>query len=174
MFGDNSKNTKKAAKVKNKAEKSSQTSATGNTGTDGEIKTIFGSGTRIEGDINTNGSLRVEGEIDGTIKADGDLFVGEEGSVQTEVEARKVVIAGTVKGNVLAHEKLEILPSGYLDGDIKTDTLKIEEGAVFVGSSQTLSEATGSSGSDKKTTSKQKGKKSDKGKDKKSNNSKKS
>lgn len=106
--------------------------------TKGKVETILGTGTKVEGDIHTNGSLRIEGEVIGNIKAEGDLFVGEEGRIETEIEARNVVIAGKVKGDVKAHQRLEILPQGKLIGDIKTDKLKIEEGAVFVGKSQTL------------------------------------
>ncbi|MFW5995760.1 MAG: bactofilin family protein [Halanaerobiaceae bacterium] len=116
----------------------------------GKVETIMGDGTKIDGDIRTNGSLRVEGEIDGNVKAEGDLFVGEGGKVKSEIEAREVIIAGVVEGNVVAHKKLEILPKGKLLGDIKTDKLKIEEGATFIGSSQTLKKSSGSKKSGKK------------------------
>jgi cytoskeletal protein CcmA (bactofilin family) len=105
-----------------------------------KVETILGNGTHIKGDIHTNGSLRVEGEVTGNIEAEGDLFVGEEGKIKTEIKARNVVIAGRVEGDVIAYKKLEILPSGKLHGDIKTKTLKIEEGAVFNGSSVPLDE----------------------------------
>ncbi|MFW5787499.1 MAG: bactofilin family protein [Bacillota bacterium] len=104
----------------------------------GKVETILGSGTKVKGDINTKGSLRVEGFVEGNIKAEGDLFVGEDGKVNSEVNARNVIIAGRVEGDVTAHKKLEILPSGKLIGDIKTSTLKIEEGAIFSGSSKPL------------------------------------
>lgn len=117
----------------------------------GKVETIMGDGTKIDGDIRTNGSLRVEGEIDGNVKAEGDLFVGEGGKVKSEIDAREVVIAGVVEGNVVAHKKLEILPKGKLLGDIKTDKLKIEEGATFIGSSQTLKKSSGNKKSGKKS-----------------------
>ncbi len=103
--------------------------------TKGKVETILGAGTLIEGDIFTKGSLRVEGQVKGNIKAEGDLFIGEKGILETEVEARNVIIAGTVSGNITASQKIEILPSGKLTGDIKTKTLKIEEGAFFNGAS---------------------------------------
>ncbi len=110
-------------------------------GTKGKVETILGAGTKIKGDIYTKGSLRIEGKVVGKVKAEGDLFVGEEGEVETEIEARNVVIAGKVKSNVKAYQKLEILPQGELNGDIKTDKLKIEEGAVFIGTSKILKES---------------------------------
>ncbi len=102
------------------------------------VETILGKGTKIEGNISTNGSLRVEGQVEGEIKTDGDLFVGESGTIKNKIEARNVIIAGEVESNVIAQKKLEILPSGILRGDIKTNVLKIEEGAKFVGSSSIL------------------------------------
>lgn len=100
----------------------------------GKVETILGEGTKIKGDISTKGSLRIEGKVSGKIKAEGDLFVGESGKIKSEIKARKVIIAGDVEGNVDT-TKLELLSKGKLNGDISTDTLKIEEGAVFIGTS---------------------------------------
>jgi len=113
------------------------------------VETILGKGTRITGDISTNGSLRIEGQVEGKIKADGDLFVGESGSVKNQIDARNVIIAGKVESNVIAQEKLEILPSGNLRGDIKTNVLKIEEGAKFIGSSNILGDSSKPADDDK-------------------------
>ncbi len=104
----------------------------------GKVETILGNGTAIEGDIYTKGSLRIEGKVKGVIKAEGDLYIGESGVLHTEIEARKVIVAGTVHGNIVATEKIEILPSGRLDGNIQTKTIKIEEGASFTGESRPM------------------------------------
>ncbi|MFW5788128.1 MAG: bactofilin family protein [Bacillota bacterium] len=103
-----------------------------------DVKTVFGKGTKIVGDLETKGSVRVEGEITGKLKAEGDVFIGESGIIKTEIEARKVVIAGKINADIIAHEKLEILSKGALEGDIKCDNLIIEEGASFVGNSSRL------------------------------------
>jgi cytoskeletal protein CcmA (bactofilin family) len=103
-----------------------------------EINTIFGQQTEFDGKLKTKGSIRIEGKITGTIDADGDVFVGESGTVSSNIEARKVVIAGKVDGNVTANEKLEILQTGTLKGDIKAKKLVIEEGAQFIGKSEPL------------------------------------
>ena len=150
MFGENEEKKKEAAK--------------------GKVETILGSGTNIEGDIHTKGSLRVEGEVTGNIKADGDLFVGEEGKVNTEVEARNVIVAGKIEGNVTAKNKLEILPTGKLYGDIKTKTIKIEEGAVFKGSSAPLNESSFNSTKKPKKVNKTSSDKNNKSKNKKEKN----
>lgn len=105
-----------------------------------EISTIFGQQTEFDGKLKTKGSIRVEGTLTGTLNADGDVFVGESGTVNSNIEARKVVIAGKVEGNITAKDKLEILESGILKGDIKAKKLVIEEGAKFIGKSTPLDE----------------------------------
>lgn len=104
----------------------------------GEVETILGNGTVIEGDLHTKGSLRIDGKVKGVIKAEGDLYIGESGILHTQIEARNVIVAGTVNGNIIAIEKIEILPSGNLKGDIQTKIIKIEEGASFTGESRSL------------------------------------
>lgn len=103
-----------------------------------KVITILGNGTTVEGDFRTKGTLRIEGKVKGNIKAEGDLYIGESGVLETEIEARNVIIAGVVNGNIVAEKKIELLSSGKLNGNIKTKTLKIEEGATFIGSSKPL------------------------------------
>ncbi|MFW6389772.1 MAG: bactofilin family protein [Halanaerobiales bacterium] len=105
-----------------------------------KVETILGAGTVIEGDISTKGSLRIEGKVKGNIKAEGDLYIGENGKIEKEIKARNVIIAGSVNGNIIAAKKIELLPAGKLKGDIQTKVLKIEEGAVFNGSSKPLND----------------------------------
>jgi cytoskeletal protein CcmA (bactofilin family) len=85
----------------------------------------------IEGDIQGDEDLRVEGHFKGTIKVAGDLFVGQSGVVEADVEADNIVIQGQVTGNVLARQQLEIQSSGQLLGDCKAKSIDIREGAVF-------------------------------------------
>lgn len=101
-----------------------------------KVETIIGKGSKIDGKIYITGSLRVEGRIEGEVKAGGDIFVGEEGLIVASVQARNIVIAGEVQGNVDALEKLEIVPTGKLFGDIVISKLVIEDGATFKGKSE--------------------------------------
>lgn len=103
-----------------------------------EISTIFGQQSEFDGKLKTKGSIRIEGTITGSVKAGGDVFVGESGIVNSNIEARKIVVAGKVEGNVTAQDKLEILQTGKLTGDIKAKKLVIEEGAKFIGKSTPL------------------------------------
>lgn len=115
------------------------------------METILGEGTEFEGNIDTRGSLRIEGNFNGKIKAEGDLFIGESGYVNSEIDARKVIIAGEVKGNIKASEKIELLSAGKINGDIVTKILKVEEGATFIGSSEKINGDKESISGNKKT-----------------------
>ena len=90
---------------------------------------------KIEGDIQGDEDLRVEGHFKGTIKVVGDIFVGQSGVVEADVEADNIVIQGQITGNVLARQQLEIQSSGQLLGDCKAKSIDIREGALFEGRS---------------------------------------
>ena len=94
---------------------------------------------KIEGDIQGEEDLRVEGHFRGTIKVIGDVFIGQSGVVEADVEADNIVIQGKITGNVLARKQLEIQSSGQLLGDCKAKSIDIREGAIFEGRSSMLS-----------------------------------
>ncbi len=93
---------------------------------------------KIEGDIRGDEDFRVEGHFKGTIKVAGDIFVGQSGIVEADVEADNIVIQGRITGNVLARKQLEIQSSGQLLGDCRAKSIDIREGAIFEGRSNML------------------------------------
>jgi len=93
---------------------------------------------KIEGNIQGDEDLRVEGHFKGTIKVVGDFFVGQSGVVEADVEADNIVIQGQITGNVLARKQLEIQSSGQLLGDCQAKSIDIREGAIFEGRSSML------------------------------------
>jgi len=103
-----------------------------------DMNTVFGRQSLFDGEITTKGSIRVEGEITGTINADGNVFIGETGQIHSDIEGCEVVIGGKVEGDIIARNKLTILKTGILKGDIKAKKLEIEEGARFIGKSSPL------------------------------------
>jgi cytoskeletal protein CcmA (bactofilin family) len=92
----------------------------------------------VEGEISGDENLHVDGRVKGHIRLNGDLFVGANGVVEAEVEARNVIILGTLTGKVLAREKLEIQASGRYNGESTAGSYEIREGAVFEGISKML------------------------------------
>lgn len=93
----------------------------------------------IEGDISGDENLHIDGRVKGTIRLTGDLFVGAGGVVEAEVDARNVVIQGSVTGKVLARRQLEVQPSGRFNGECTAASFEIREGAVFEGISRMIS-----------------------------------
>jgi cytoskeletal protein CcmA (bactofilin family) len=104
-------------------------------------QTVLGQTMVLRGELSGNEDLLIEGQFEGTISLeDHRLTVGADGQVKAEIRARQVVILGTVSGNVLAREKVEIRRSGHIVGDLMAGAVAIEEGAYFKGSIDILHE----------------------------------
>ena len=90
----------------------------------------------IVGDIQGNEDLHVEGRFKGSIKITGNIFVGQTGLVEADVEADNIIIQGKIHGNVMARKQLEIQSLGELIGDCTAQSIDIKEGAIFEGRSR--------------------------------------
>ena len=91
-------------------------------------------GTTINGDIETNGDMRIDGVLVGTIKSSGKVVLGETGSVEGNVICQNGNISGSIKGKITVKELLAMQSSASINGDIITGKLSIEPGATFTGS----------------------------------------
>ena len=108
----------------------------------GEATSTIGENSSFDGSLEVNGNLRVDGEFLGKVKITDTLVVGKSGVVDANVETRSAVVAGTVRGNLSASEKITLQSGSRLEGEMVTSKLVIEEGVSFQGSCNT---ATGSS-----------------------------
>jgi cytoskeletal protein CcmA (bactofilin family) len=90
-------------------------------------------GSRIEGQVSGPTELLIEGEVEGEIRVDSTVMIGTEGVVQGPVTAHVVRIGGRVFGNVTASDRIEVSPSGSLEGDVAAPRIIIAEGAFFKG-----------------------------------------
>ena len=95
---------------------------------------IIGAGTVIEGEINTNGDIRIDGTLVGKLSVKGRLVLGSSGQVDGEIVCQNADISGSVKGKINVTDLLALKSSSKLSGDIITNKLAIEPGAVFTGS----------------------------------------
>ncbi len=102
----------------------------------GDLNTLIGKGTIIEGNITVQHSLRIDGKLVGNLKSSDSIIVGKEGIIQGEIEVKNAVIGGTVKGKISASGKVTLESSAILVGKLNAVKLVIAEGAVFDGSSQ--------------------------------------
>jgi len=99
-----------------------------------KLESLIGVNSRFRGDIDTKGTLRVDGSMEGNIKADW-VILGEKSLVKGDVAARGIIVGGRVEGNLEAEEIVDIKPKGQVCGDISTNKLAVAEGGSFDGRS---------------------------------------
>lgn len=95
------------------------------------VISIIGPGTRIVGECNTDGTLRVEGYVEGTIRAGKAVVVGKDGVVKGEIHTQDAVIGGTVTGILVVESRLELQETSRLEGDVHARRLRLEDGAIL-------------------------------------------
>ena len=106
-----------------------------NTTTSSEsVISIIGPGMTIVGDIQTDGTIRVEGSVEGSIKAGKAVVIGKQGLVTGNITTQDAVISGRVEGTLVAASRLELQATCKIDGEVHTRRMQLEEGAVLNGS----------------------------------------
>ena len=102
-------------------------------GDSSDLNAFLGEGTTFKGNLTFEGTVRVDGKLEGEIFTKDTLVIGESATVEAKVHAGQVVISGTVHGNITAEKKVELNSSARLFGNISTPSLSIAEGVVFEG-----------------------------------------
>jgi len=105
----------------------------GSPATEGDTYSVIDRNSIFDGVFQTTRDLRVEGEVKGTIDCKGTLFVASGATVGAKVEADNVTVAGDLNGEVRCRGRLQIMPSGKVKGKVVTQTLVINEGALYEG-----------------------------------------
>lgn len=100
----------------------------------GQMEIVIGRDTVLKGNISSKGTIRIDGQFEGDISTTGTIIMGDCATITAQVIASNATIAGTFYGSVDITEKLELLPSARIYGDIKAGTLTICEGAILKGS----------------------------------------
>ncbi|MBI5473908.1 MAG: polymer-forming cytoskeletal protein [Ignavibacteriae bacterium] len=98
----------------------------------GELTLIAGN-TLFEGKIKTEGSIRIDGKFVGEVTAKANAAVGSSGTIEGNLSARNVTVAGKISGTVQATEKLVLESKSIVQGDIRAARLVVDEGATFDG-----------------------------------------
>lgn len=106
-----------------------------------KFDTIIGVSTTFEGNIQSEGTLRVDGKVKGDIKATGNVFIGEKAVVTGNLSANNIHTSGVVEGNIEAKGTLRILSTSKINGDIKVVSLITDEGGIFNGKCTMIVEA---------------------------------
>jgi len=94
----------------------------------------LGSGLKIRGELSGSSDLYIDGEAQGKITlADSRVTIGPNGRVQADIEAREIIIEGTVQGNLKARESVRLGPSSKVQGSVLTPRIGIDDGATLRG-----------------------------------------
>ncbi len=97
-----------------------------------KIETIVGPNAYFRGDIQSDGGVRIDGILEGTVDITGNLVIGEGAKVIADISANNISISGAIKGNVNGN-RVEILDTGRVWGDLTINSLLLNEGAYLRG-----------------------------------------
>lgn len=100
------------------------------------IESLIAVGMKIKGEITSQGSVRIDGNVEGKLTVAGDLVLGEKGAIQGEAQANNIILAGKMVGNVSAVERLDITATGSVTGDVSCRVITIEEGGILEGTTR--------------------------------------
>lgn len=96
------------------------------------FETVLGASSVVEGKLKSDGNIRLDGIFTGTLEITGNVLVGENAKIDADIDAKNVSIAGAVRGNVTGN-KVQLLRSARVWGDITATTITTEEGAFIEG-----------------------------------------
>lgn len=115
--------------VKKESDKNNSAKVARQTGT---VSTIA-AGTTINGDIESDSDMRIDGNIIGNVYCKAKIVLGESGIVQGDMHAHNADVFGTVNGNIISKDLLCLKPKCTVNGDVSTNRLQIEPDATFNG-----------------------------------------
>lgn len=95
--------------------------------------TLLARGVLIKGEIRVEGTVRIDGRLEGEIHTKGTVVIGEDGVVQGTISAGTLINSGKIKATVTAVERIQLLKTGVLIGEIHAPSFAIEDGAKFQG-----------------------------------------
>ncbi len=95
--------------------------------------TLLAKGVLIKGEIRVDGTVRIDGRLEGEIHTKGTVVIGEDGMVQGTVTAGTLINSGKVKATVTATERIQLLKTGTLIGEVHTPSFAMEDGSKFQG-----------------------------------------
>jgi cytoskeletal protein CcmA (bactofilin family) len=113
---------------------------------EGNLSGFVGGGTLVTGEANFKALMRVDGHLSGRVtSSSGTLIVGANGKVDANIEVAIAIVHGTVNGDIIATQRLELGRAAKLNGNIQTPSLIIEQGALFEGSCKMIKMSAGAS-----------------------------
>ncbi|MEW6777430.1 MAG: polymer-forming cytoskeletal protein [Bdellovibrionota bacterium] len=113
------------------------------------LNAILDQGTQYEGKLIFEGAVLINGKFDGEISSKDHLIIGEQGKVSADIDVGSIQISGEVTGTIRASQRVELLPTARLRGELQVPphALRIEQGAVFEGTCKMQAPAAGAGAS---------------------------
>lgn len=97
----------------------------------GSIQNRIGEGTKLKGDISSDNGFRIDGEVEGKIESQAKVVIGKNGKVKGTLICKDADIEGTFNGVLQVKNLLALKKSSHIEGDVVTDKLSVEPGAIF-------------------------------------------
>jgi cytoskeletal protein CcmA (bactofilin family) len=94
---------------------------------------IVAFGMTVNGDLDSQGTVKVEGAVNGQIRSRGQVLVARDGAVVGDIEAREAIVGGVVQGSIRAEERVEVQAGASIEGDITTRRIMVAEGGLLNG-----------------------------------------
>lgn len=101
----------------------------------GNSATLISAGTVLQGDLQSDTNLRIDGTIHGNVLCQAKIVVGPSGFVHGNLEGTQTDVSGRVNGNIVVKELVQLRPGANVEGNINSTQLQIDAGAVFNGQS---------------------------------------
>lgn len=98
-----------------------------------ETHTVLGQGATFDGKLVFQGTVQIDGHLNGEVRSDDTLVIGESAQLEAEIHVGTIVIFGHVKGNIKANIAVELKSTGHLEGNISSPSVQIDKGAIFDG-----------------------------------------
>ncbi|MFQ5674655.1 MAG: polymer-forming cytoskeletal protein, partial [bacterium] len=106
-----------------------------------ELRGFLDQGTEIIGDLRFSDVLHFHGRFNGRVISDGELVVGESGVLEGDIEIGSLTLSGTIKGNIVARQRVHLLKTSRVIGDVCTPILRVDEGTNWEGSISTTTKS---------------------------------
>ena len=103
----------------------------------GDLNGFLDVGTELEGELRFKDTFRIDGVVKGKIVSDNTLIIGEAGQIEADIECGVISIRGTVNGNIIGRERIEVLAGARVRGSLLAPKLVVEEGAFLQGKCDT-------------------------------------
>ena len=97
------------------------------------VISIIAAGMKVVGDCETDGTIRIEGIVEGTVRAGKAVVVGKDGVVYGDIVTQDAVLSGAVTGSLVVESRLELQATCRIDGDVRVRRMQLEEGAILNG-----------------------------------------